>query len=772
MSGQGAIIHPGLISFALKPSRTLESAKFARGLIQRIYQHAAQEGWLKPGDTCLDPFAGTGLGGMDAAMMRVQWLGVELEQRFCDLANGFDCDGQVQEALIGTYTPAVPASLQYWLSDGVNRWGSDGLVEFMGEPMRGFRTSADAEAWRDAHPDEFTLSDEAKMHVPAGYIPPITIVEEGEGGHPAYLTFGWTVTAPAPCGQKVTHEPHHVTGNLELWQRRYSHLPQWRRPTVLQGDSRMLASILAEKTQCSISSPPYAGNDKHDYRISDDGGRDRDLRRGYRQGLGCFRGSETYGQTEGNLGHLPTGTPPAALVLSRPPYSDALTHGGQRHKPGFTQGQTQGTDAFAGGDGQTPGQLESLPPGTPPAALPRPTPEPPAVTEAVEAGYRLLVSSPPYAEALSGDSNLTERDREHVRARGRNPDSPGQQYPRTYGTDPRNLGRLPPGEVAAVVDGVVASPPYANGCTQQGHDYHPERMVGTRTGYIQSDHANYGTAEGQLGTASPDTFWGSARTILEQVYQVLRPGAHAIWVVKSYCRDGAIVDFPDQWTQLCSSVGFQLVHEHRALLVEDHGTQGLLFGTAMDIATSIADDTAVPSDTRTFIGKRVTTKRASFFRRLAEKKRPDLAIDWECVLCMVKPAAAEDGGEAVACCVASPPWQESIAGGDGVAEKHNWFRDRLTEGGKDGQSVNSNYGTHPAQLGALPPGSLAAVISSPPWQDQEPSHAQADTPSSKRLRAEPASTRGQTFLSSTYGTSVGQLGQMPPGSPPPTHEEP
>lgn len=51
-----------------------------------------------------------------------------------------------------------------------------------------------------------------------------------------------------------------------------------------------------------VSSPPYEGNVKSDYRVKDGNGLDRDERRGYRQGKGCFRGSETYGQSEGQLG--------------------------------------------------------------------------------------------------------------------------------------------------------------------------------------------------------------------------------------------------------------------------------------------------------------------------------------------------------------------------------------------------------------------------------------------------------------------------------------
>jgi hypothetical protein len=57
-----------------------------------------------------------------------------------------------------------------------------------------------------------------------------------------------------------------------------------------------------------ISSPPYSGNEKSDYRAQDENGLDRDERRGYRQGQGCFRGSENYGDSPGNLGNLKPGT--------------------------------------------------------------------------------------------------------------------------------------------------------------------------------------------------------------------------------------------------------------------------------------------------------------------------------------------------------------------------------------------------------------------------------------------------------------------------------
>lgn len=60
-------------------------AKFSRGLIRRIYQHAIERGWLEAGDTVLDPFGGVALGALDAMRNGLRWTGIELEPRFCQL---------------------------------------------------------------------------------------------------------------------------------------------------------------------------------------------------------------------------------------------------------------------------------------------------------------------------------------------------------------------------------------------------------------------------------------------------------------------------------------------------------------------------------------------------------------------------------------------------------------------------------------------------------------------------------------------------------------
>lgn len=124
----------------------------------------------------------------------------------------------------------------------------------------------------------------------------------------------------------------------------------------------------------------------------------------------------------------------------------------------------------------------------------------------------------------------------------------------------------------------------------------------------------YGSSDGQLSMEAGDNFWMAAREIVEQVYAGLKPGGHACWVVKDYVKNKQVVPFCDQWRQLCEAVGFETLHEHRAMLVHRKGKQGTLEGGHVEIKT----------------------ESKSFFRRMAEKKGSP-RIDWEVVWCMRKP---------------------------------------------------------------------------------------------------------------------------------------
>ena len=71
------------------------------------------------------------------------------------------------------------------------------------------------------------------------------------------------------------------------------------------------------------------------------------------------------------------------------------------------------------------------------------------------------------------------------------------------------------------------------------------------------------------------TFWQAAKEIVQQCHQILKPGGHAIWVVKAFVRKGERVDFPGDWQRLCESVGFVTVCAHHAMLVKETKHAGL-----------------------------------------------------------------------------------------------------------------------------------------------------------------------------------------------------
>lgn len=170
-----------------------------------------------------------------------------------------------------------------------------------------------------------------------------------------------------------------------------------------------------------------------------------------------------------------------------------------------------------------------------------------------------------------------------------------------------NLAGMRPGEVEAVIDGLVSSPPYEGMIDADSRQYGGLKERRESGGTMLN--GGYGQSAGQLGTDSGDTFWAAAHQILTQCAAILPPGAPAVWVVKGFVRSGQIVDFPGQWQALCEACGFETVEIVRAWLVKDKGTQIGLNGEAV----------------------RKTVERKSFFRRIAERNGAP-RIDYEIVL--------------------------------------------------------------------------------------------------------------------------------------------
>ena len=277
----------------------------------------------------------------------------------------------------------------------------------------------------------------------------------------------------------------------------------------------------------------------------------------------------------------------ADICISSPPFIQS--EGGKNAglaKPGSpcTKGRRAIPYGFANQSqvGETPGQLGAMKPGQ------------------VDA----VISSPPYAETLKGDGTQRETASESRAKRNTPGGSLGQsQRTQGYGSD-GNLGNLKPGNV----DAIVSSPPYETDAL--GHSRGKAGLARDKI-YGAGPDTQYGRTEGNLGNGSGDTFWQAASEIVQQCHKILRPGGHAIWVVKSFVRKGAIVDFPGDWRRLCESVGFKTVCEHHAMLVKETKTDGL-FGEIVE-----------------------KKERKSFFRRLAEAKGSP-PIDYEVVICCEK----------------------------------------------------------------------------------------------------------------------------------------
>lgn len=368
--------------------------------------------------------------------------------------------------------------------------------------------------------------------------------------------------------------------NIALWNKRFSSMPLWSGEAVLlQGDSRNLAKIISSFNQV-VSSPPYAddsqhtgGNDKHPERMEG----------------GAFFGVGING------------------VVSSPPYADS----DQNYKEGWERFH-DGREPLHKNDiqreaqyGESAGQLGAM--------------------KSTEKGFQASISSPPFAESTADGGwqmlgKYAEEGKLTVKQVKGKKDKAYPSWSKDRDTDyapsPENLGNAKANDESFQAS--VSSPPFqgntgGTNVTAKSGVLADERLLNRHA--AGNSAAGYGESEGNLGSELGNDFWLSARTIVEQVYQVLEPGGHAVWIVKDYVKAKERVPFCDQWRQLCEAVGFVTLHEHHAMLVKDKGTSITLEGENIHHQTSSK----------------------SFFRRLAEKKGSP-HIDFETIFCMEKPA--------------------------------------------------------------------------------------------------------------------------------------
>lgn len=385
-----------------------------------------------------------------------------------------------------------------------------------------------------SHPAKFSYSlikRIVKHALEEGWIRPGSLVIApfggiGSGGIVcAYNGITW-------CGVELEERFCKLTQqNFELHRRIWegSGLPM---PHIIQGDSRQLRKVLEKaEPMAAMKSPPFMENNVNIGAVGDTPAMRQQIHNSQPR-------NDSYGTTPGQLGAMPHGTPPTAMVSS-PPYC--------------------GGAGIVGSGGATHQGPEKLPQGC-------------------------------------GDI---------FKANG------GKRQ--DYGTTPGQLGIMP--------DGVVSSPPWENQEPSHAQNDTPSKRrlmqqtklgsSAARQGLIDSE---YGTSAGQIGNTIGSTFWDAAALILREVFAILKPEGHAIFVLKDYVRNKKIVPFTQRWVDLCVACGFVQKCHHKAMMIKE------------------------VSRTNSFLDGEVSKKstRKSFFRILNEKRGAP-SIDWESVVCLQKP---------------------------------------------------------------------------------------------------------------------------------------
>lgn len=250
---------------------------------------------------------------------------------------------------------------------------------------------------------------------------------------------------------------------------------------------------------------------------------------------------------------------------------------------------------------------------------------------------KAIVTSPPYADSIN-QSNGANDSKERIKRKAAagidishkpNMGGPNSCLNRdqVYGDNLANIGKL---------SAVVTSPPWEDreGAHSAKKYKDPEKIAetmsqsyrdGTFKGHYASKEAilkglerendwNYGESPGQIGKEQAETYWTAMQAVYSECFKALKPGGYLIVVLKSYVKNKRRVHLPMQTLKLLIHTGFEPIERIKAMLVKESVNSGL-FGE--DVVSR--------------------KSRKSFFRRLHEKRFPNLKIDFEEVLVCQRP---------------------------------------------------------------------------------------------------------------------------------------
>lgn len=607
---------------------TAHPAKYSSKLIFRIYDHLLETGWVEKGDKVIDPFAGVGLGALRAIQLGLNWTGIELEKRWAELAfesypcPGFDKDFWIRfnqrpeiiqflrserrlcPACESRLSPdekrnkkgfiterRIPFSDQHVYRGNIPAW----LNQFRNIPGVGNAQlfNGDSRKMSQILAGSFTAALGSPPYADSLNAKSEGGIDWGKAGRPDRLK---------TKGKGIQGANNHIMA--------YS-----------QKTPGQLGNMPGFDFSAAIASPPFLQTSGGLTDPKPGGVIDQALHKRHSAGN---KHADAYGENNSQLTNMPEGDFQQAISgelfdasLSSPPYADDLSlpqakrdysklieHLERNHNRKMKRAK----DLFgAGVYGATEGQLGKLPVGD----------------------FEVSLSSPPYAGMEITQQTNFKSKKYPAGKDGRIHKNDGAA---AYGPTAGQLGRLPEGaaEISGSQSVAISSPPFENSISGETVNSNQRRKLARRMGFSNAEYVSpidskntglidaqpYGVTAGNIGNDSGETFWSAARSIVEQVYINLKPGGHAVWVVKDYVRDWKIVPFCDQWRMLCEAVGFVTLHEHHAELNRHKGTQHKLDG---GVHTEIKSS-------------------KGFFRRLRESKGSP-AIDYEVVFCMMKPEA-------------------------------------------------------------------------------------------------------------------------------------
>lgn len=603
-------------------------AKMSHKLADYIYRHALEEGWISKGSLILDPFAGVAGTAFHALKNGLVWVGIELEPKFAKMSQ------ENINAWNKRYKPFFPAWGEAYIFQGDSRQ----LVKIL--------TNGDREAQAVVSSPPYSSSSLGHSGEPSEIDIQKSLFSRMEGAKYGDTDGNIGNMPDTQDGfEAAISSPPFLDNNVNIGavgdtpaMRQQIHDSRPRDESYGSTDGQ-LGNMENEGFDIAVSSPPFLQTSGGTNVTSTEGVlADSALIKRHSAGNAAAEG---YGNDENNLGNMPVSDDGFGLALSSPPYAElpvAKNHmtssarADQSHpnyRPSWKKKFSEGFDNTEQDYGHTDGQLSDM--------------------RITDDGIELSVSSPPYADI--SQSGGTEGLKKYGTGL-----TGGEAHFAEYGESDEQLGRMKSTDEG--YDAAISSPPYAearigqeSGQEQCGHNDaygDTEGQLGGMKGdnfeiasavvssppfeAVTSDRPSasivagglsmgassmgdgYGETEGQLGNDSGNDFWIAARQIIDQTYAVLKPGGHAIWVCKKFVKGGKIVNFDRMWAKVCVAAGFEIVHWHRAWVIEQRGAQYNTDGNL--IAKSV--------------------ERKSFFRRLAEKKGSP-RIDWETVICTRKP---------------------------------------------------------------------------------------------------------------------------------------